>query len=214
VIETPSSPNPAHPLGWLPNFLTLGRILMIPLLVAGILLMAKESSYWLARPSILITLFVLAVVTDFFDGFLARRWHVVSDFGRMIDPIADKLLVAGCLIAFAIATNGAWFLMVPALAIIGRDILVSGAREHAALSGRVMPPTKLAKWKTACEMLGLGVLLFWLATRSLLPIDSLIPPFIEYSGTIGLVLIWIAAILSVYTGSLYLRAALGKGQTP
>jgi len=172
VIETPSSPNPAHPLGWLPNFLTLGRILMIPLLVAGILLMAKESSYWLARPSILITLFVLAVVTDFFDGFLARRWHVVSDFGRMIDPIADKLLVAGCLIAFAIATNGAWFLMVP------------------------------------------GVLLFWLATRSLLPIDSLIPPFIEYSGTIGLVLIWIAAILSVYTGSLYLRAALGKGQTP
>jgi len=164
---------------------------MIPLLVAGILMMARGSGAWIAKPSVLITLFLFAVITDFFDGFLARRWNVVSDFGRMIDPIADKLLVAGCLIAFAIATKGAWFLMVPALAIIGRDILVSGAR----------------------ELLGLGILLFWLTTRSLLPIDSFIPPFVEYSGIIGLGLIWLAAILSVYTGTLYLRAALAKVAT-
>ena len=172
--------------------------------------MSGGSSTFLARPSIVITLFALAMLTDFLDGFLARRWDLVSDFGRMIDPIADKLLVAGCLIAFCIATKGVWFLMVPAMAIIGRDILVSGAREHAGLLGRVMPPTKLAKWKTSCEMLGLLVLIIWLSTRALLPIDSLIPPFIEYSGTLGLILIWLAAILSVYTGSLYLRAALAK----
>ena len=198
----------AHPLYWVPNALTVGRIISIPFLITGILMMSAGSLTFLARPSVVISLFVLAILTDFLDGFLARRWSLVSDFGRMIDPIADKLLVAGCLIALCIATEGAWLLMVPAMAIIGRDILVSGAREHAALSGRVMPPTKLAKWKTACEMLGLLVLLLWLSTRALLPIDSLIPPFIEYSGMLGLILIWLAAILSVYTGSLYLRAAL------
>lgn len=203
-IKTP------HPLGFLPNVLTIGRILSIPVLVTGILMMESGSPLFIARPSVLIALFIIAIFTDFLDGFLARRWNVVSDFGRMIDPIADKLFVAGTLIAFAIATNGAWYIMVPALAIIGRDILVAGAREHAALSGRVMPPTKLAKFKTAAEMGGLLVLLLWLSAQKLLPIDSIIPPFVEYSGMVGLGLIWIAAALSVYTGSLYLRAAIAK----
>ena len=73
-----------------------------------------------------------------------------------------------------------------------------------------MPPTNLAKWKTACEMLGIGVLIIWAAGRAVLPIDSFLPSFVEWSGRVGLVLIWLAAILSVYTGSLYLRAALDK----
>lgn len=200
-----------HPFGFLPNALTIGRIIMIPFIVTGIVLLANGEKSFLGRPTVLITLFIIAGLTDFLDGFLARRWHVVSDFGRMIDPIADKLLVAGCLIGFCIVTRGDPFIMVPALAIIGRDILVSGAREHAALSGRVMPPTKLAKWKTACEMLGIGVLIVWAACRNMIPIDSLLPPFVEWSGIAGLVLIWIAAALSVYTGSLYLRAATAKG---
>ena len=199
-----------HALFWVPNALTLGRIASIPVLIAGVLLMGEGSLSGLGKPVFVIGLFVLAMITDFLDGFLARRWELVSDFGRMIDPIADKLLVAAVLIAFCIVTEGRWFLMVPAMAIIGRDILVSGAREHAALSGRVMPPTKLAKYKTACEMLGLLVLLVWLSSRALLPVDSFIPALVEYSGTIGLILIWVAAILSVYTGSLYLRAALAK----
>ena len=107
-------------------------------------------------------------------------------------------------------TRGDPFIMVPALAIIGRDILVSGAREHAALSGRVMPPTKLAKWKTACEMAGIGVLIIWVATRGFIPVDTFFPPLVDWSGRIGLGLIWLAAALSVYTGALYLRAALAK----
>ncbi len=199
-----------HPLGFLPNVLTIGRIMMIPFIVGGIVLLSTGQQSFLGRPSVLLTLFIIAGFTDFLDGFLARRWKVVSDFGRMIDPIADKLLVAGCLIGFCVVTRGDPFIMVPALAIIGRDILVSGAREHAALSGRIMPPTKLAKWKTACEMLGIGVLIVWIATRGIIPVDTFFPSLVDWSGRIGLGLIWLAAALSVYTGSLYLRAALAK----
>ena len=92
--------------------------------------------------------------------------------------------------------------------IIGRDILVSGAREHAALEGKVMPPTNLAKWKTACEMLALAALIFWVIGKAYLPIDDAVLMVAGTAKNIGLVLLWIAAALSVYTGSLYLRAAL------
>ena len=209
-MSTASAHPTPHPLGFIPNVLTIGRIIMIPFIVGGIVLLSTSQQSFLGRPSILLTLFIVAGFTDFLDGFLARRWQVVSDFGRMIDPIADKLLVAGCLIGFCVVTRGDPFIMVPALAIIGRDILVSGAREHAALSGRVMPPTKLAKWKTACEMLGIGVLIVWIATRGIIPVDTFFPSLVDWSGRIGLGLIWLAAALSVYTGSLYLRAALAK----
>jgi len=121
----------------------------------------------------------------------------------MIDPIADKLLVAGCLIAFCIAEEGQWVFLIPAIAIIFRDILISGAREHAALESIVMPPTNLAKWKTACEMLAIATLILWIILRG--NNDAEITTVIKM---IGLALLWLAAILSVYTGSLYFRAAV------
>ena len=197
-----------HSLHWLPNALTIIRICLIPVLIAGILSLHFGWNSAFGGAWVLGGIYVFAVATDFFDGYFARKWNVVSDFGRMIDPIADKLLVAGCLIAFMIAAQGAWVFMVPALAIIGRDILVSGAREHAALAGRVMPPTKLAKWKTACEMLAIAALLIWVLGKAYLAIDTAIPSIAEGAKTIGLVLLWLAAVLSVYTGSLYFRAAL------
>ena len=153
-------------------------------------------------------MFVLACLTDFLDGYYARKWDLVSGFGRMIDPIADKLLVAGCLIAFTIISNGQWMFLVPALLIIGRDILVSGVREHAALEGKVMPPTNLAKWKTACEMLAIAALISWVIGKAYLPIDIAVHTVYGGAKTVGLVLLWLAALLSVYTGSLYFRAAL------
>jgi len=134
--NTPSSP---HPLGWLPNFLTLSRIATIPLIMWGIIAINTQAPHVLGRPTVILILFLLAGLTDFLDGYFARRWNVTSDFGRMIDPIADKLLVAGCLIALAIVVKGHPLFMIPAIAIIFRDILVSGVREHAALIGRVMP---------------------------------------------------------------------------
>ena len=98
--------------------------------------------------------------------------------------------------------------LVPALLIIGRDILVSGVREHAALEGKVMPPTNLAKWKTACEMLAIAALIFWVIGKAYLPIDIAVHTVYGGAKTVGLVLLWLAALLSVYTGSLYFRAAL------
>lgn len=199
---------PRHPFYWLPNALTVSRIIMIPIFIIGILSLEFGWGSPFGRMIVLGPLFALAAFTDWLDGFLARRWNVVTGFGRMIDPIADKLLVAGCLIAFMIAAQGYWLFLIPGVAIIFRDILVSGAREHAALTGRVMSPTKLAKWKTAFEMLGIAVLIVWILARAYLPIDSLIPDVVTVSRNVGLALIWLAAVLSVYTGSLYLRDAI------
>lgn len=197
-----------HTLYWVPNALTLARIVSIPFLIYGILALGLGWESDFARLWIIGGIFILACFTDFLDGFLARRWQVVSGFGRMIDPIADKLLVAGCLIAFMIASGGELLIVMPAIAIIFRDILVSGAREHAALSARAMPPTNLAKWKTACEMLAIAALLLWIFGQSYLAIDTIIPEIANIAKLSGLALLWLAAILSVYTGQLYLRAAL------
>lgn len=197
-----------HSLYWLPNALTVFRILSIPLIIWGVLSIANGWGGILSKAWVLGGFFTLACLTDFLDGYYARKWNLVTSFGRMIDPIADKLLVAGCLIAFSIISNGQWVFLVPALLIIGRDILVSGAREHAALEGKMMPPTKLAKWKTACEMLALAALIFWVLGKAYLPIDDAVQTIASTSKMIGLVVLWIAASLSVYTGSLYFRAAL------
>lgn len=209
MSNTLVEPN-VHPLYWLPNALTIGRILVIPILVIGIISLAFGYESPFARAWILGGVFAAAAFTDFLDGYLARRWKVVSGFGRMIDPIADKLLVAGCIIAFIVAAKGHWLFLTPGLAIIFRDILVSGAREHAALTGRVMPPTNLAKWKTAAEMLAIAILIIWSLTSAYLPLSEVIPDIAGYAKTGGLALLWIAAALSVYTGSLYVRAAVSK----
>ena len=118
--------------------------------------------------------------------------------------------MAGCLIALCIVAQGSWIFIYPAIAIIFRDILVSGAREHAALTGKVMPPTKLAKWKTAFEMAAIAALIVWVIGLAVLPISEAVPQITYFAKTAGLALLWIAALLSVYTGSLYLRAAVSE----
>jgi cardiolipin synthase len=203
-----TAPSDRHKLWWVPNALTIGRIMVVPILMAGILALGLRQESLFASVPIVGGLFIAATATDWLDGYLARKWKVVSGFGRMIDPIADKLLVAGCLIALVIVARGSWIFMFPAVAIIFRDILVSGAREHAALTGRVMPPTKLAKWKTAFEMASIAALILWTVGRATLPFDDAVPAIMDMSRSIGLGLLWLAALLSVYTGSLYLRAAV------
>jgi len=191
----------------LPNLLTIGRILCIPFLAAGIVLAGHDNWYaptWVGFGAFF--LFGIACISDYLDGYWARKWNVTSDFGRMIDPIADKLLVAGCLIAIAIVVNGHWIILAPALAIIARDILVSGAREHAALKSRAMPPTQLAKWKTAAEMLSIFFLIYWIGYGAWNMLEQI--SMEHWAGYAGIGLLWLAAFLSVYTGSLYLRAAL------
>lgn len=203
-----SEPRDRHRFWWVPNALTIGRICVVPILMAGILALGLRQESLLASVPVVLGLFIAATATDWLDGYLARKWKVVSGFGRMIDPIADKLLVAGCLIALCVVARGSWIFMYPAVAIIFRDILVSGAREHAALTGRVMPPTKLAKWKTAFEMASVAMLIVWTIGTAVLPVSEAVPQITHFAKLMGLCLLWIAALLSVYTGSLYLRAAV------
>lgn len=195
-------------LAWLPNALTLGRVAFIPILIAGILTFGTDKAFIGAIT--LTTLFILMILTDFLDGFLARKWQVTSNFGRMLDPIADKLFVAGLLITFAILTNGVWWLLTPALVIIGRDIFVSGLREHAANEGLVMSPTRLAKWKTATEMVAIAILLIWILSDLGPSIFNQMDVVIAYAQPVGTTLLWIAAALSAYTGFHYAKTALTR----
>lgn len=195
-------------LAWVPNALTLGRIAFIPVLIAAILTYGTDKAF--LGTSVLLGLFIILVLTDFLDGFLARRWNVTSDFGRMLDPIADKLFVAGLLICFTILTKGTWWILAPTLIIIGRDIFISGLREHAAHEGIVMAPTRLAKWKTATEMLAIAILLIWVLAGQWLPISEKIGMVVDNARKTGVVFLWIAAFLSAYTGLFYAKNALKK----
>ncbi len=185
-----------HPLHWLPNALTIGRIIFIPVLVWAIL---NKDIYSIALP-LAITIFIGSMLTDFLDGYFARKWQVTSDFGRMLDPIADKLLVAAGLIALCLVQDGHWLFVIPSLVIIGRDISVSGIREHAANAQIILAPTKLAKWKTACEMLSILVILLAYSLTS-----SGLRAAIAHGG---IAILWLAAILSAYTGFHYFRSAM------
>lgn len=190
-----------HRLHWLPDFLTVSRIVLIPVLVWAILALKTGASF---SPDVLaLTLFFLCAITDFLDGHLARKWKLVSDFGRMLDPIADKLFVAGCLIALTLAFNGHPIVLIPTLVIIFRDIFISGLREHLANANIVIVPTKLAKWKTAAEMAAIFLLI--LGASHIVGRD--IPPGFTHGGY-GV--LWLAALLSMLTGFQYLQAVFSR----
>ncbi len=180
------------PLTSLPNLLTLSRILAIPIVVATFYI-PGEYARWFAC-----ALFSAAGVTDWLDGHMARRWAQQSDFGRFLDPIADKLLVAATL--FMLVAKGRlsteWVLL-PALVILCREILVSGLREYLAELRVGLPVSKLAKWKTAIQMIAIGVLIVGDAGPAFLPV-----------AVIGEALLWVAALLTLVTGYDYLRAGL------
>lgn len=181
----------------LPNMLTYARILAVPLVVLCFFLEGRLQSSDFARWSALI-IFILASVTDYLDGYLARAWQQTSNIGRMLDPIADKLLVATCLLLLAADTDrtiAGWSLWA-AIIILCREILVSGLREYLAALKVSVPVTQLAKWKTAIQMVSIGFLLLGPAG------DKIVP----YWTQIGIVLLWISAIVTLYTGYDYFRA--------
>ncbi len=175
----------------LPNLLTLSRILVIPLLVATFFV-AGPAARWFAC-----LLFVAAAITDFLDGYFARRDNSVSSLGRFLDPIADKLLVAAALLMLTAFGRLSEWSVLPALVILLREILVSGLREYLAELRIGMPVNRLAKWKTAAQMAALPTLLVGSAAPGWLPAQD-----------IGEVLLWIAAALTLATGWDYLRAGL------
>jgi cardiolipin synthase len=185
----------------LPNMLTYGRILAVPLVVLCFFLEGRLQSSEFARWSAF-AIFIAASLTDYLDGYLARAWQQTSNIGRMLDPIADKLLVATCLLLLAADTDyrggiAGWSLWA-AIIILCREILVSGLREYLAELKVSVPVTKLAKWKTAAQMVAVAFLLLGPAGDKILP----------YWTQIGITLLWISALLTLYTGYDYFRAGL------
>lgn len=179
----------------IPNLLTYGRIIAVPLVVLCFFLEGKLQSSDPARWSALV-IFIIASVTDFFDGYLARAWQQSSAIGRMLDPIADKLLVASCLLLLAADGTIAGWTLWAAIIILCREILVSGLREYLAELKVSVPVTRLAKWKTTLQMVAIAFLLAGSAGDKIFP----------YTSETGIVLLWLAAVITLYTGYDYFRA--------
>jgi cardiolipin synthase len=187
---------PARPLA-LANVLTFARIAAVPAVVACLywqdILQGGVWLRWLA-----LVIFISAGVTDVLDGYFARKWGEQSSFGRMLDPIADKLLVASCLLMLAAdGTIRGWSLWA-AIVILCREILVSGLREYLAELRVSVPVTQLAKWKTTLQLVAVGFLIAGKAGDAILPVVT----------PIGLALIWLSALLTLYTGWDYFHAGV------
>lgn len=177
----------------LPNILTYGRIVAVPVLVACLFFSNSPEARWTA-----FAIFVAASITDWLDGYLARIWEQQSALGRMLDPIADKLLVGATLLMLVYdGTISGWGIWA-AVIILSREILVSGLREFLAELNVKVHVTQLAKWKTAAQLVALAMLLAGPAATGIWP----------GAGTAGLVILWMSALLTLFTGYDYLKAAI------
>lgn len=176
----------------IPNLLTLFRIWAIPGIV---LTFFFPGAFWAWFG---VVLFALAGISDYLDGYLARHWNQLSRFGRVLDPIADKLLVGALLLMLAYTARlGDWGI-IPAVVILCREILVSGLREFLAEIKVGCPVTRLAKWKTACQMVALPMLMVAEPNFSGAYANALY--------TLGQIALWGAAILTVMTGYDYWKS--------
>ena len=186
----------------LPNILTLSRIAAIPLLVVLVALRMPVTDF------IACVVFGIAAITDYFDGKLARERHQLSNLGRMLDPIADKLLVGATLMMLVGMSRLSAGGLYPAIVIMLREILVSGLREYLAGIRIGLPVTRLAKWKTGFQMGALGTLLAGNSSAVLLHI-----PWLPVE-VIGEAMLWVAAALTLLTGWDYLTAGLRHAAAP
>lgn len=188
-------------LNGLPNILTVSRILAIPAICAAFFLPGAWSAW------VPLALFAAAGITDWFDGYLARKWGQMSDLGRFLDPVADKLLVAAVILMLIAFERIDRTTSLAAVVIMCREITVTGLREFLADLRVKVPVSKLAKWKTTVQLIALGILIVGDYGPAELHVRLL--------GEIG---IWVAAVLTLYTGWDYLQAGLrhmaGNGSQP
>ena len=167
------------------------RIAVIPLLI-GFIWIGSPGFRWAA-----LAVYSFACVTDYLDGYLARYLNHQTAMGRLFDPIADKLLVGACLLELCAFDYIAGWTVLPALVILLREILVSGLREYLAGIRVGLPVSKLAKWKTSLQMISIGFLIVGDAAHNSIP-----------ALLIGEICLWIAALLTIWTGYDYLRSGL------
>ncbi len=173
----------------IPNILTTIRIIIIPVIIVTFYFDDVTFSHQLAS-----TLFVIASITDFFDGYIARKFNLHSDFGRMLDPIADKLLVGSILIMIVKFRKAQ---ELPCLLILCREFLIAGMREFLSKVKVSIPVSRLAKIKTVFQIVALTILLLGSKGSGISMLD-----------TLGQIALWIAAILTLITGYSYLKVCI------
>jgi CDP-diacylglycerol--glycerol-3-phosphate 3-phosphatidyltransferase/cardiolipin synthase len=180
----------------IPNYLTIGRIIIVPIFVV---------SYYLPGfygDLIPFTLFVVASFTDFLDGLLARMYKEESKLGELLDPIADKIIVATALLLLVMNSTIKNYEVIAAIIILTREILVSGLREFLAKDQIRLTVSNLAKLKTFLQMFAIAILLTGETGNKILN-------FQDYNAqTIGIILLWLSAFLTLYTGYEYLRKGI------
>lgn len=176
----------------LPNLLTLSRMAMLPVLV-GLFFVPGTAAAWGA-----LGLYIVAAVTDFLDGHLARSMNAMSDLGRFLDPISDKIFVAVLLVTLVEFDRlpGVW--IIPAIVILSREFMVSGLREYLGPKNIQVPVSRLAKWKTGIQMTALGFLVIG-------DYGDVLVPHTLAIGQWGLL---VAAGITVYTGWFYLKTGI------
>jgi cardiolipin synthase len=177
----------------LPNLLTYGRVAAVPVVVGLLFWSDLDWVRWVA-----LGVYIAAAITDFLDGYLARILSQQSALGRMLDPIADKLLVSAVLMMLVADHTIVSYSLAAAIVILCREILVSGLREFLVELKVSLPVSRIAKWKTTLQMVALGFLIAGRAGEKILP-DTI---------DIGLTLFWLSALLTLYTGWDYLKAGL------
>jgi cardiolipin synthase (CMP-forming) len=184
----------------LANALTYGRCLAVPVVVACFFWGWEFSGSNVTARWVALVIFVIAAVTDYLDGWVARTFDQATNIGRMLDPIADKLLVAACLLLLAADGTIAGWSLWAAVVILCREILVSGLREYLASLRVSVPVTRLAKWKTVMQLTAIGFLIAGTAGDRLFPFPL--------ATMTGITLLWLAAVLTLYTGWDYFRAGI------
>ncbi|MDR2777258.1 MAG: CDP-diacylglycerol--glycerol-3-phosphate 3-phosphatidyltransferase [Rickettsiales bacterium] len=200
----------------LPNLLTAARIVLIPVIVVSFYVPWKITNLVVA------TLFMLASITDYFDGYFARLYKVQSRFGKCFDPIADKLITIVSLFMI-VSVDNSIFILIPSIVIVCREILVSGLREFLGSISVDLPVTRLAKYKTALQMVAITALL--LASKNSSHSYETIMNFFEvepflriffhgFIEGIGIIFLNIAALTTVITGYIYLKLSLKNMQCP
>ncbi|QEK89763.1 MULTISPECIES: CDP-diacylglycerol--glycerol-3-phosphate 3-phosphatidyltransferase [unclassified Wolbachia] len=171
----------------LPNLLTISRALAIPAIISSFYIESKYASL------ITILIFVFACITDFFDGYLARAWKVQSNFGKLFDPIADKLVVVSTIIMLVYKQKIDDVTIIPSVIIVCREILVSGLREFLIATNVSLPVSKAGKIKTFFQMVA---------------IVALIMSDYEATKYIGVVCLWAAAVMTMWSGYNYVLAGI------
>jgi len=180
----------------IPNILTIGRIILVPFFVLAFYLPGFYGDLTA------FVIFVIASFTDFLDGMLARMMGEESKLGELLDPIADKIIVATALILLVMDGTIRHYEVIAAIIILTREILISGLREFLAKGQIKLPVSNLAKLKTFLQMLAIALLLTGETGNKILNFE-------DYNAqTIGIILLWLSAFLTLYTGYEYLRKGI------